>query len=44
MLTKLLGTISVDFNVLDQLLIRYSVFFIYQRKNGSIMEQYIRYL
>jgi len=33
---KLLGIISVNFDVIDQLLIRYSVFTRYWRKNGSI--------
>jgi hypothetical protein len=41
---KLLGIISVDFSVTDQLLIRYSAFICYWRKSGSIMEQYISYL
>jgi len=40
----LLGIINVDFNITDQLLIRYSVSIRYWRKNGSIMGQYISYL
>jgi hypothetical protein len=35
MQTKLLGIISVDVDVTDQLLIRYSVFVRHWRKNGS---------
>jgi len=35
---KLLGVISVDFDVSDQLLVRYSVFVSYRRKNGSIRD------
>jgi hypothetical protein len=35
---KLMGTISVDFNVADQLL---SVFIRYLEKHGSTMRQYI---
>jgi hypothetical protein len=31
---KLLGTISVDFDITDQLLIRFSAFVRYWRKNG----------
>jgi hypothetical protein len=38
---KLLGTISVDFHIIHQLLIRYSAFIRYWRKNGSITDQYI---
>jgi len=34
--TKLLGYISVDFDEVDKLLIRYFVFFKYWRENGSI--------
>jgi len=33
---SLLGIISVDINALDQLLIKYSAFVRYWRKNGSI--------
>jgi hypothetical protein len=32
---QLLGIISVDFDVIDQLLIRYSAFFRYLRKMGA---------
>jgi hypothetical protein len=39
---KLLGIISVDFGVTDQLLIRFSAFVRYWRKNGSTMRQYIK--
>jgi hypothetical protein len=41
---KLLGIISVDFDVKDQLLIRYSIFVRYWRKNGSTVGQQINYL
>jgi len=41
---KLLGIMSVDFDVTDQLLIRYYAFIIYWRRNGSIMGQYVSYL
>jgi len=34
----------VDFDVIDQLLIRYSEFARYWRKNGSTVGQYIKYL
>jgi hypothetical protein len=34
---KLLGTISVDFDVTEQLLIRFSEFVRYWRKNGCTM-------
>jgi hypothetical protein len=34
----------VDIDVIDQLLIRYSEFVKYWRKNGSIMGLFIRYL
>jgi hypothetical protein len=37
---KLLGIISVGFNVTDQLLIRFSAFVKYWRKNGSTMRQF----
>jgi hypothetical protein len=38
---KLLGIVSVDFDVTDQLMIRISAFVRYWRKNGSTMRQYI---
>jgi hypothetical protein len=41
---KLLGIISVDFNVIDQLQIRYFAFVRYWRKNWSAMGLYISYL
>jgi hypothetical protein len=41
--TKLLGMISVGFDVTDQLLIRFSALVRYWRKNGSTMRQYISY-
>jgi hypothetical protein len=44
MSTKLMGIISVDLSITDQLMIRYSVFVRYWRKFGSIMGQYISYL
>jgi len=34
----------VDFDIIDELFIRYSAFVTYMRKNGSIMGQYINYL
>jgi hypothetical protein len=34
---------SVGFDVIDQLLIKFSAFARYRRKNGSTMEQYISY-
>jgi len=34
---ELMGVISVDFDVVGQLLIRYSAFVRYWRKNGSII-------
>jgi hypothetical protein len=40
---KLLGITSEGFNVTDQLLIRFSAFARYWRKNGSTMRQYISY-
>jgi hypothetical protein len=40
---KLLGIISVGFDVTDQLLIRSFAFVRYLKKNGSTMRQYIRY-
>jgi len=39
-----LGFISVDFDATGQLLIVYSAFVKYLRKNGNKMNQYIRYL
>jgi len=39
-----MGIISVDFDVTDQLLIRYSVFVRYSRKSRSVMRQCISYL
>jgi hypothetical protein len=39
---KLLGIISVDFDITDQLQIRVLVFIRYWRENGSIMRQNIR--
>jgi hypothetical protein len=36
---KLLGIISVGFNITDQLLIRFSAFVRFWRKNGSTMHQ-----
>jgi len=41
---KLLGIISVDFDVTDQLLMSYSLFVRYWRESGSIVGQYISYL
>jgi hypothetical protein len=38
---KLLGITGVDFNVTDQLLIRFSAFIRYWRKYESAMKQYI---
>jgi hypothetical protein len=40
---KLLRINSVGFDVTDQLLIRFSTFVRYWRKNGSTMRQYISY-
>jgi hypothetical protein len=40
---KLLGITSVDFGVIDQRLIKFSVSNKYWRKNGNIMGQYIGY-
>jgi len=37
MQVKSLGTIGVDFDVIDQLVIRYSALVRYWRKNGTIM-------
>jgi len=44
MRTNLLQIINVDFEVTDQLLIRYFAFIIYWRRDGNIMGQYIIYL
>jgi hypothetical protein len=41
---KLLGIISVGFDVIDQLLIRFFAFVRYWRKNGSTMKHYISYV
>jgi hypothetical protein len=41
---KLLGITNVDFGVIDQLLIKFSVSVRFCRKNGSIMARYISYL
>jgi hypothetical protein len=40
---KLLGIISVDFNIKDQLLIRAFAFIRYGKKNWGIMKLYISY-
>jgi len=40
---KLLWIISVGFDVIDQLLIRYPVFLRYWRKSGRLMGQYVSY-
>jgi len=40
---KLLGNLSVDFNVAGQLLIMNSAFVKYLRKNGNTMKQCISY-
>jgi len=44
MLMKLLGIITVNFDMRDQLLIRFSAPIRHCRKNGSKMGQYISYL
>jgi hypothetical protein len=41
---KLLAITNVDFNIIGQQLIRFSISVIYWRKSGSIMVQYISYL
>ena len=41
---KLLGIINVDFDATGQLLIIYSAFVKYVRKNANTMKQYISYL
>jgi hypothetical protein len=41
---KLLGIVSMDFDVIDQPLIKYTSFVKYWRKSGIIMEQDISYL
>jgi hypothetical protein len=38
---KLLGIISVGFDITDRLLIRFSAFVRYWRKDGSTMRQYV---
>jgi hypothetical protein len=43
MYMKLLGIMSVGFNVTDQLLIRFFSFIILEKKNGSTMRQYSSY-
>jgi hypothetical protein len=40
---KLLGIVSVGFDVRDQLLIGYFAFMIYWRKNKSTLRQYISF-
>jgi hypothetical protein len=40
---EIIGTFSVDFDITDQLLIRFSAFIRYWRKNWSTMRQYISY-
>jgi hypothetical protein len=40
---KLLWIINVGFELIDQLLIRFSAFVRYWRKNGSTLRQYISY-
>jgi hypothetical protein len=35
--TKLMGNTGVHFNVIDQLLIRYSAFVRYQKRNANVM-------
>jgi len=41
---KIIGIFIVDFDVIDQLLILYSAFFKYPRKNRTIKSQCITYL
>jgi len=41
---KLLKIVCVDFDEIDQPLIKYSVFVRLRRKSGSIMGQYVSYL
>jgi hypothetical protein len=41
---KLLGIVTVDFDVIDELLINYSAFVRYWRRSGGMMGQYISYL
>ena len=41
---KLLGIISVDFEARGQLMIIYSAFVKYMRKNWNTMKHFIRYL
>jgi hypothetical protein len=40
---EIIGIIGADIDVTDQLLIRFSAFVRYWRKNGSTMRQYISY-
>jgi hypothetical protein len=40
---EIIGIVSVCFNVTDYLLIRFSAFVRYRRKNGSTVRQYISY-
>jgi len=42
--SKLMGIISVDFNATSHLLIKYSAFVKYLKKNGNTMKQCISYL
>jgi hypothetical protein len=42
--SEIIGNHQCGFNIIDWLLIRYSAFVRYWRKNGSIMRQYISYL
>jgi hypothetical protein len=44
MYIKLFGAISMNFDITNQLLIRYSAFFTYWGKDGNIMGQYINQL
>jgi hypothetical protein len=44
MQSKLMGIISVDFDVTVRLLIIYSAFVKYFKKNGNTRRQYISYL
>jgi len=40
---KLLENVTIDFDIIGQLLIRYSAFVRHRRENGSTVGQYIRY-
>ena len=42
--SMLLGSVSVDFDAAGQILIVYSIFVKYLRKNGNTMKQHISYL